>query len=143
MHRVYVLFICNHITKTKKKPSKTGTFASNAFYNPSCKMCGHARRLSSASCWTCTACTFVNHHSGERCEMCETKRNTFPKQSDVIDLVSSEEENIVSTPKPPPTTQTTQPIHTTKKKRKRELYFAVSSTTGRVFVYVVFGNVTL
>ena len=83
----------------------------------------------------------MNHHSGERCEMCETKRKTLtsPKQSDVIDLISSEEENsiVVSTPKPPPT-QTTQPIHTTKKKRKRELYFAVSSTTGRVFVYVLF-----
>ena len=76
--------------------------------------------------------------------MCETNRKTLtsPKQSDVIDLISSEEENsiVVSTPKPPPT-QTTQPIHTTKKKRKRELYFAVSSTTGRVFVYVVFERV--
>ena len=140
-------FLIIRITKTNSlKTRKTGTFASNASYNPSCKMCGHARRLSSGSCWTCTACTFVNHHSGERCEMCETKRKTLtsPKQSDVIDLISSEEENsiVVSTPKPPPT-QTTQPIHTTKKKRKRELYFAVSSTTGRVFVYVVFGNVTL
>ena len=69
--------------------------------------------------------------------MCETKQQ---KQSDVISLISSDEEkqedSVMLTPKPPsPLTQTTQPVQTIKKKREKGFYFAVSSTTGRIFVY--------
>ena len=119
--------------KTKMWTCSKCTYASNASYNPSCIMCGSSKSSTSSE-WVCIKCTFLNR-SGENCVMCHSKRMMKEVAFSTPNTVTTPSLTLKSTPKPRTLSLSQNQQLTTKKKRKRELYFSVSSTTGRIFVY--------